>query len=65
MVPATRALGLGWSIRRLLGEHLFVYLPGRTFMGTALCVFVGLSLSDALGHPLPSNGSGELSQVVR
>ena len=65
VVPATLALGLGWLIRRVLGEHPFVYLLGLSFIGTALCVFAGSALSDALGHPLPSNVSGELSLVAR
>ncbi|MEO9102151.1 MAG: hypothetical protein ABI212_07515 [Burkholderiaceae bacterium] len=65
VVPATLALALGWSIRRLLGEHLFVYLLGRTFIGTVLCVFAGAALSDAFGHTLPPTISGELSLVAR
>ena len=64
VVPATLALGLGWLIRRFIGAHLFVYVLGRAFIGTALCVFVAGALSQWAGHVLPSVESG-LSLVAR
>lgn len=38
VVPATLALLLGLSIRRLLPRHLFVYILGRGFIVTALAI---------------------------
>lgn len=39
IVPATLALALGAAIRRWLPNHVFVYILGRGFLGTVLCVF--------------------------
>lgn len=38
LLPGTLALGLGLIIRRHLPHHLFVYILGRGFLGTALSV---------------------------
>jgi uncharacterized membrane protein len=38
LVPATVALGLGAAVRRWLPQHLFIYILGRGFFGTALSV---------------------------
>lgn len=64
VVPATFALGLGALIRRYVGTHPFVYLLGRAFIGTALCIFVAGALSQWIGHRLPSVDGG-LSLVAR
>lgn len=64
VVPATFALGLGALIRRYIGTHPFVYLLGRAFIGTALCIFAAGALSQWVGHVLPSVGGG-LSLVAR
>ena len=53
LVPATLALLLGAAIRRWVGLHLFVYVLGRSFIGTALCVFTAALLAQASGHTLP------------
>jgi len=53
LVPATLALALGALIRRWIGLHLFVYVLGRSFIGTALCVFAAALLAQASGHTLP------------
>jgi len=53
LVPATLALMLGALIRRWIGLHLFVYVLGRSFIGTAVCVFVAALLAQASGHTLP------------
>lgn len=53
LVPATLALGLGAAIRRWIGLHLFVYVLGRAFIGTALCVFAAGVLAQWSGHSLP------------
>ncbi len=64
LVPGTLALLLGALIRRLTGEHLFVYVLGRAFLGTAACVFAAGVLAQWAGKPLPGVGS-ELSLVAR
>lgn len=38
IVPATLALGVGSLSRRWLPEHLFVYILGRGFIGTAIAM---------------------------
>jgi len=53
LVPATLALVLGALIRRWIGLHLFVYVLGRSFIGTAVCVFAAALLAQASGHVLP------------
>ncbi|MDO5056809.1 MAG: hypothetical protein Q4E06_05675 [Lautropia sp.] len=65
IVPASLALGVGWLIRRLLGEHLFVYILGRAFLGTVLCLFVSGMLAQYTGHPLGRSVSEDLSLVAR
>lgn len=53
LVPATLALGLGLAVRRWIGHHLFVYILGRAFLGTVVCVFTAGVLSQWAGHNLP------------
>jgi uncharacterized membrane protein len=64
VTPATLALILGALVRRFLGPHLFVYVLGRAFLGTVLCLFASGALSQWSGHQLPGVGS-ELSLVAR
>ena len=64
VVPATLALLVGALIRRFLGAHLFVYVLGRAFLGTVLCLFASGALSQWSGHQLPGVGD-ELSLVAR
>jgi uncharacterized membrane protein len=64
VVPATLALIVGALVRRFLGTHLFVYVLGRAFLGTVLCLFASGALSQWIGHPLPGVGD-ELSLVAR
>ena len=64
MVPASLALGLGALLRRFTGTHPFVYVLGRAFVGTALCVFIAGSLSQWAGHTL-AGVETELSLVAR
>ena len=63
LVPATLALGLGAVLRRTLPPHPFIYILGRGFLGTALCIFAARLLAQAAGHTLPNIG-GELSWVA-
>ncbi|AVO47926.1 hypothetical protein C6568_00640 [Melaminivora suipulveris] len=70
VVPATLALLLGVLLRRLMGERslggvrAFVYVLGRGFLGTALCMFAAGSLAQWTGHVLPGVEGG-LSLVAR
>jgi uncharacterized membrane protein len=40
VLPATLALGLGAALRRWLPMNPFVYILGRGFLGSALCLFL-------------------------
>lgn len=64
VVPATLALGLGALVRRYTGTKPFVYVLGRAFLGTVVCVFAASALSQWSGHQLPGVGN-ELSLVAR
>ena len=64
VVPATLALGLGALVRRYTGTKPFVYVLGRAFLGTVVCVFAAGALSQWSGRLLPGVGD-ELSLVAR
>ncbi|EER59948.1 conserved hypothetical protein [Acidovorax delafieldii 2AN] len=64
VTPATLALILGALVRRFIGAKLFVYVLGRAFLGTVLCLFASAALSQWSGHRLPGVGD-ELSLVAR
>ena len=64
VLPATLALGLGALLRRFTGEHLFVYVLGRAFLGTAVCAFATGALAQWSGQLLPGVDEG-LSMVAR
>ena len=49
MLPATLALGLGAALRRWLPHHPFIYILGRGFLGTALCLFAARALQTLTG----------------
>lgn len=53
LVPATLALGLGAAVRRWLPHHLFIYILGRGFFGTALAV-AGAGIAAALLFGVPA-----------
>jgi uncharacterized membrane protein len=53
LVPATLALVMGAAVRRWIGLHLFVYVLGRSFLGTVACVFASGLMMQATGHTLP------------
>jgi len=53
LVPGTLALLMGALLRRLTGEQMFVYILGRAFLGTVLCVFTTAVLAQWIGSPLP------------
>lgn len=54
VVPGTLALGFGLALRRWLPHHLFVYILGRGFFGTALCTAAAGVLSSWL-HGVPDS----------
>lgn len=58
LVPGTLSLVLGAALRRWAGPHPFIYILGRGFIGTAVCVFAASALAQALGHPLRGVGEG-------
>lgn len=64
VVPATLALALGALIRRMIGTQPFVYVLGRAFLGTAVCLFLANVLGQWSGHSLPGV-EGDLSLVAR
>lgn len=63
VVPASFALILGAALRRWLPHQLFVYVLGRGFIGTMLCLFGSSLLAQALGHELP-HVTDSLSRVA-
>lgn len=48
LVPATLAMGWGHCLRRFLGTKVFVYLFGRGFFGTVVCLFIAGLLAQAM-----------------
>jgi uncharacterized membrane protein len=63
VLPATLALALGAVIRRTVGAHLFVYVLGRGFLGTAVCLFAASALLQWSGPTQPGMDK-ELSLVA-
>ena len=53
VAPATFALAIGIAIRRWLPQHLFVYILGRGFIGTALAL-MGAGALATFVRPLPA-----------
>ena len=65
LVPATLAVLVGAAMRRWLPRHLFVYILGRAFLGTALCMFASGALAHWTGHALAATVEPELALVAR
>jgi uncharacterized membrane protein len=55
---ATFALLLGAALRRWVAHHPFVYVLGRGFLGSVLCIFAASLLAQWTGHDLPNVSSG-------
>ena len=53
VVPATLALAIGIAVRRWLPQHLFVYILGRGFIGTALALMAAGAVATFV-RPLPA-----------
>jgi uncharacterized membrane protein len=64
IVPATFALAMGALIRRWLGPHMFVFILGRAFLGSVLCLFAAGALRQWFGQPMPGVDPG-LTMVGR
>ena len=65
IVPATLSFGLGMALRRWVWKNLFVYILGRAFLGTALCMFVSGALAQWTGHRLAATVDPDLAMVAR
>lgn len=61
LVPATAALAIGAALRRWLPHHLFIYILGRGFIGTALCTAAAGWLSGWLHGSPPGVDDSELA----
>ncbi|MBU3648527.1 MAG: hypothetical protein FGM56_10695 [Limnohabitans sp.] len=57
LLPATFVLLLGAALRRWVAHHPFVYVLGRGFLGSVLCIFAASLLAQWTGHELPNVGS--------
>jgi len=58
LLPATFVLLLGAALRRWVSHHPFVYVLGRGFLGSVLCIFAASLLTQWTGHELPNVGTG-------
>jgi uncharacterized membrane protein len=58
LLPATFVLLLGAALRRWVSHHPFVYVLGRGFLGSVLCIFAASMLAQWTGHELPNVSSG-------
>ncbi len=58
LLPATFVLLLGAALRRWVSHHPFVYVLGRGFLGSVLCIFAASLLAQWTGHELPNVGIG-------
>ena len=65
IVPATLSFLLGMALRRWVWKNLFVYILGRAFLGTALCMFAAGALAQWAGRPLAAAVEPELALVAR
>lgn len=64
LVPAVLAVLVGAVLRRWLPTQVFVYIFGRGFLGTALCVF-GAGLLYELAHYLADGLTADEALVAR
>jgi uncharacterized membrane protein len=58
LLPATFVLLLGAALRRWVSPHPFVYVLGRGFFGSVLCIFAASLIAQWTGHTLPNVTSG-------
>ena len=60
VAPATFALAIGIAIRRWLPSHLFVYILGRAFLGTAFALMATGTLATFVRPLPPATDAGSL-----
>lgn len=65
VVPVTLSFLLGMALRRWVWKHLFVYIMGRAFLGTVVCMFISGALAQRLGHNLAAAVDPDLAMVAR
>jgi len=65
VVPATLALLAGAAVRRWLPHNMFVYILGRAFLGTVVCLFISGVLAQWTGHRFAPQVDLELALVAR
>ena len=65
IVPATLSFLLGMVLRRWVWKNLFVYILGRAFLGTAICLFVSGALAQWSGQILTVTVEPDLAMVAR
>ncbi len=65
IVPVTLSFGLGMALRRWVWKNLFVYILGRAFLGTAVCMFASGALAQWTGQSLTTAVEPELAMVAR
>lgn len=65
IVPATLSFLLGMALRRWVWKNLFVYILGRAFLGTAICLFVSGVLAQWSGQVLTVTVEPGLAMVAR
>ena len=58
LLPATLAMALGAGMRRWLPHHPFIYILGRGFLGTALCLFAARALATLSDNPAELERTG-------
>ena len=57
---------LGAALRRWAWRQVFVYILGRAFLGTALCLFLAGALAQALGErTLAAHVEPQLALIAR
>ena len=63
LMPASLTVLLGAALRRWVSHHVFVYVLGRGFLGSVLCIFISSLMAQAMGNTLPHTTPG-LSAVA-
>ncbi|QTD47397.1 hypothetical protein [Ottowia testudinis] len=65
IVPVTLSFLVGMALRRWVWKNLFVYILGRAFLGTVLCMFAAGALAQWTNHALAATVEPELAMVAR
>jgi len=65
VAPATLSFLLGMALRRWVWHNPFVYILGRAFLGTALCMFAASALAQWSGQTLAATVEPGLALVAR